>query len=52
MCSQNARNVISEALILKIFWGGACPQTPLRVTKFKVIYLPVPTYSESCSCSI
>ena len=33
MCSQNAANVISEPLILKIF-RGACPRTPLGVTKY------------------
>ena len=36
MCSQNAGNVISEHLILKIS-RGACPQTPssLGVTKYE-----------------
>ena len=32
MCSQNARKLISEPQILKIF-QGACPRTPIEVTK-------------------
>ena len=34
MCSQNAENVISEPLILKILWV-TCPRTLLEVTKYE-----------------
>ena len=34
MCFQNAGNVISEPLILKLF-QGACPRPPLGVTNYE-----------------
>ena len=32
--SQNAGNGITETLLFKIFFGGACPRTPLEFSAF------------------
>ena len=41
--TENAYKSISEPLDFKIFWGGACPQTPLALETCLVLFTSLAT---------